>query len=234
MVAFVCTCVYGRRAMTTPDDLPSTITIANLKGGCGKTTSTVFLAEAVAATGLSVAVLDTDPQATAAQWAKRAADAGTPLAAHYGQPDYDPGTGDPEPIGRAAGRLRASSGADVVIIDTPPGAGDRDITRAAVEASDGVIVPCRASIVEAQELRPMLRLADAAGRQAVVLRIAVDIRMSQAKAFGEVLSGAGIQFFRASIPYNARMLEAGGRRPDRLYGYQQVWAEIRGDDEVLI
>ena len=45
------------------------IALANAKGGCGKTSSSMFLAAAAQRDGYSVEVWDTDPQATATSWA---------------------------------------------------------------------------------------------------------------------------------------------------------------------
>lgn len=44
------------------------ITVAQQKGGSGKTTLTVNLAVALRRRGLSVAVLDTDPQGSLGRW----------------------------------------------------------------------------------------------------------------------------------------------------------------------
>jgi chromosome partitioning protein len=47
-----------------------TITVANQKGGTGKTTLTVNLAAELARRGYDTCVLDTDPQGTAVDWAR--------------------------------------------------------------------------------------------------------------------------------------------------------------------
>jgi chromosome partitioning protein len=44
------------------------VAIVSQKGGAGKTTLSVHLAVAAARKGMSVALIDLDPQATAAQW----------------------------------------------------------------------------------------------------------------------------------------------------------------------
>ena len=44
------------------------ITVANQKGGAGKTTLTMSLAGALASSGNKVLVVDADPQGTALQW----------------------------------------------------------------------------------------------------------------------------------------------------------------------
>jgi chromosome partitioning protein len=54
-------------------------TFANLKGGSGKTTSAVSIAEAMADRGLNVLVVDLDPQGTLSRWIVNRSDAATLL-----------------------------------------------------------------------------------------------------------------------------------------------------------
>lgn len=47
-----------------------TITIANLKGGSAKTTTTAYLAHAFLAAGKSVLAIDSDPQGSLLRWSE--------------------------------------------------------------------------------------------------------------------------------------------------------------------
>ena len=53
-----------------------TIAIVSQKGGAGKTTIAVHLATAAVAGGHAVAIIDLDPQGTAASWGDRQAGRG--------------------------------------------------------------------------------------------------------------------------------------------------------------
>ena len=55
------------------------ISVINLKGGSGKTTTAMALATAAARHNRNVSVLDTDPQGDATTWAGDAEDAGETL-----------------------------------------------------------------------------------------------------------------------------------------------------------
>lgn len=57
------------------------ISIANQKGGCGKTTMTMQLAGALTTNPLKVLVVDADPQGTATRWTANA-DELKPFCAH--------------------------------------------------------------------------------------------------------------------------------------------------------
>src|SRR3954454_5975739 len=108
------------------------IVVTNLKGGVGKTTSTVYLAAVAAARGHGPVVLvDADRQASAAQWREqRPLDEVEVLEA---------------PSERTLARaMRADEG--TVVVDLPPG--DERLVQAAIGAADAVVIPTRAGGVE--------------------------------------------------------------------------------------
>ncbi len=108
-----------------------TIAVVSQKGGAGKTTITVHLAVAAQAAGLSVAIVDMDPQASAARWADdRAADAPEVVSIQ------------PARLTKTLDGARAA-GADLVVIDTAPNADGAGL--AAIRAADLVLIPCRPS-----------------------------------------------------------------------------------------
>ena len=59
--------------------IPRIIAMANMKGGVGKTTSTICTALAPSRLGRKVEVRDIDPQGSATLWASKARAAGDPL-----------------------------------------------------------------------------------------------------------------------------------------------------------
>lgn len=135
------------------------IAVANQKGGCGKTTLCVSLAGVLAAeAGLHVLLIDSDPQASAQQWAMRAGDEGM---------GFEVMTHPHEDIHKKA-REMAAKGYDVVLIDCPPGAAvatagkdsHTSICRMALLAADIVVVPVRPSMLDyvaSHQLLPLLR-----------------------------------------------------------------------------
>lgn len=60
-------------------NVPRIIAMANMKGGVGKTTSTICTAIALNKLGRKVEVRDIDPQGSATLWAAKARAAGGPL-----------------------------------------------------------------------------------------------------------------------------------------------------------
>lgn len=83
------------------------ISVINLKGGSGKTTTAMALATAAARHNRNVSVLDTDPQGDATTWAGDAEDAGETL----------PFTVDSANIGKLKRLRKTMADDELVIID---------------------------------------------------------------------------------------------------------------------
>jgi chromosome partitioning protein len=108
------------------------IVVSNVKGGVGKTTTSVYLAAAAVEQGYaSVVLVDSDRQASSAEWFEDSPVEGVDLLE--------------APSERTVTRAMADSDS-VVIVDTPPG--DERIVKAALARADAVVIPTRAGGVE--------------------------------------------------------------------------------------
>jgi chromosome partitioning protein len=122
-----------------------TIAVISQKGGAGKTTLALHVAVAAELAGFATAMLDMDPQGTAEAWA----------AWRQDKP--------PEVIGAKSSTLprtlerAANSGADLVVIDTPPLA--QAEARAAAQAADLILIPCRPRPFDLHAIRTTADLA---------------------------------------------------------------------------
>ena len=115
-----------------------TVALVSMKGGSGKTTAAVHIAVQAAQQGLNVALIDTDPQQSAARWGdRRAADLPVVLTV---------------PPSRLAAELQrcADAGTDLAIIDTPPRAGSDNAAQVAARVADLVLLPCRPSVLDVE------------------------------------------------------------------------------------
>lgn len=132
-----------------------TIAIISQKGGAGKTTLALHLAAAAQATGRVALVVDTDPQATASQWASW-------------RQDTPPEVIDSPPP-RLAAKVAAAlgQGADLVVIDTPPHADSA--ARAAAEVADLVLIPCRPSAFDLAAIQTSAKLVQLLRKPAFVV-----------------------------------------------------------------
>jgi chromosome partitioning protein len=110
------------------------IVVSSIKGGVGKTTTSVYLSAAAAARGHDpVVLIDADRQASSALW--------------YEERPPDGVTMVEAPSERTLKRA-LSSHDGLGIVDTPPG--DERLLQSAAAAADAVVIPTRAGGVEFQ------------------------------------------------------------------------------------
>lgn len=139
-----------------------TIAIISQKGGAGKTTVAVNLAIEAERGGISAAIIDLDPQASAMGWGdSREREA-------------------PAVVSAQASRLThvletaRSNGAGLAIIDTAPHSESASL--AAARAADLILIPCRPAILDLRAISQTIELARLAGRPAAVILNSVPSR----------------------------------------------------------
>ena len=120
------------------------VSLLSQKGGAGKTTLAVNVAVACHLAGLTTAILDIDPQASATSWADlRESDEPLAIAIPHSR------------LGKALDTAVAND-CDLAIVDSAPFNSEATIT--AAKASDLVLIPCRASILDLTAIRSTLDL----------------------------------------------------------------------------
>ena len=157
------------------------ITVAQQKGGAGKTTLAANLAVALTREGEKVALLDTDPQGSLGRWFM------TRIEAR--EPDMEFGTASAWGAGWEVKKLAKL--ADWIVVDTPPKA-DGDL-RGALKIADLVLVPVSASQLDVWAVEGVLDLARGEGREALVV-------LTRARAGTRVQQGVSASVAALGVP----------------------------------
>ena len=156
------------------------ITVAQQKGGSGKTTIAVSLAVEFARRGLRVALLDTDPQGSLGRWFLSRRE-------RLGEAGMEFSTASAWGVSYECEKLKKL--ADVVIVDTPPKV-DADL-RPALREADLVLVPVAASMVDLWATDGVFDLIGREGRRAVIVlnRVKAGTRLGDEVAAAAALVG---------------------------------------------
>lgn len=209
-----------------------TLIFASAKGGTGKTSTAVNLAAGFASAGRRVIVLDLDPYGGAtlslglpleAEALSGALSRGTPLPVRQTAVERLSVIPAGEGLADASRRLSASpkalrraleglTGADVLVIDTPPAVGPLSV--AAMACGGELIVPVGASFLDFSTLPPFLLEAGAVTRSLAPdlrLRAIVPSRVTRTNVSRETLEALRSRYnetTRAEIRLAVAVIEA--------------------------
>jgi chromosome partitioning protein len=135
------------------------VTVAQQKGGAGRTTLVIQLATALAGAGRRVALVDIDPQGSFTGWMR--------LREHRQRdvPELRFSMVAGWRLGVELDRLRRE--ADVIVVDTPP---HTEIdAKAAIRSADLVLVPCQPSSLDIWASQGTIELAAKERRRAALV-----------------------------------------------------------------
>lgn len=171
------------------------IAVANMKGGCGKSTTCMNLATGMASAGYRVLLVDADPQASATQWRAMRNDDKAP---------FEVIALATAALAREIRALAVNSSYEVILIDCPAGGLDRgrdagqDIARSAVRIANAVVVPIRPSPMDymaCSNIMPMLADVSSVNPE---LRVLLLINQKQGNSrLGKQAREAALEFFQA-------------------------------------
>lgn len=189
------------------------IAITNLKGGTGKTTSSILLAEALHRIGRKVVVFDADPQASASIWAADAHEEAHPL-------NFDVLPANVQSI-----KAGISDHDTIVVVDCPPGM--PAVIEAAITAADVVLIPVSPSGIEVSRMWDTIEVAQAKNKEFGVLLTSVILNTKTLQEVLDALNEEEIPVYTTRIPQRQDIKRLWGTNCEgQLHGYQYLAEEI--------
>jgi len=186
---------FGYQHMTA-----QVVTIAQQKGGAGKTTTAAHLAVAWAQYGLRVAILDVDPQASLAHWyqiRKNHQDNVVPLT-------FRQSTG--YQLQADIARLKADH--DFIIVDSPPHT-DKE-ARNAIRFCDLVIIPMQPSPLDLWATQATLKIARQEKKPVKMLLNRVNPKAKLSQKMQQELKDLSLSLFGNRVVYAGSLLAGKG------------------------
>ncbi|HEX4775884.1 MAG TPA: ParA family protein [Acidimicrobiia bacterium] len=187
------------------------IVVAALKGGVGKTTTSVYLSAVSRSARADVTLVDADPQASAADWIEAADDG-----------EFDGVAIVEAPTDRLLVKaLERVDGEEVAVVDTPPG--NERLLGKAIDHASVVVVPTRVGGVETARVEAVLDM--------VPKRTPVGLVVCSARTFTRDYLDAVTEWTEAGVPVwgtvPERVAIASGPTawlsPEGLDAYRGVW-----------
>lgn len=202
------------------------ISVINLKGGVGKTTTAIALATAASRDGKNVELYDCDPQSSASLWAMVADDNGDTLPFSVTSANIA--------TVRMAGKKYKQTDEKWLFIDCPP---NGHVMDEAMRAADLVIVPTTtgpADMVKTFETAETLSERDVF--YAVLLTRTVARTLTLKQSLSD-LESRNTSYFDSTIPNREALKNFFGNSfGDDLFGYEVVYEDLKQslrEDEVI-
>jgi chromosome partitioning protein len=156
-----------------------TIAVISQKGGSGKTTLALHLAVASVQAKRNTAVIDLDPQASAAKWAdRRSAELPVVLSAHASR------------LSQEMKRVE-DTGGELLFLDTAPHSDSAALE--AAKASDLVLIPCRPAILDMEAITNTLDLVRTTKTPVFVVLNAVAAQGQEAEEAAEAIAALNVE-----------------------------------------
>jgi chromosome partitioning protein len=191
------------------------VVVAALKGGVGKTTTSVYLAALAGSNRRAVSLIDADPQASAADWVEHSSDEQLVQLTLVEAPTD-------RLLLKALDKI---DGDGVAVADTPPG-NERMLTKA-FDRADVIVIPTRIGGIEASRVEAILNLVPA--------KTPVGLVVCSARTFTRDYQDALAAWHEAGVPVwgtvPERVAIASGPSdwlsPDGLDAYRNVWRRVQ-------